>query len=498
MKKFFTLTSSTVFFYFTLFFLSLITSATHAQALHAFMRNCAFLSVGADTPYVETYIAVPGFELTYVKNTAGAFEATLDISLDYMKDTAIIISDHYTLRTPEIADTSAISFNVLDLRRELLPQGDYTIRLTITDVNSPAALEVVSQNMKVEFKKGQVSLSDIELVQEYSATTSRNLYSKNGYDIHPLAISFYPDAISRLRFYTEIYNSSSIAGNNGVLIMYSVKNAQTGSVVNELFRFTRQKAATINYLFSEFDISDLPTGNYFLEVEVKNKKNETIARQEAYFQRLNQNSVYELSNISLINISNKFVNLLPGDSMKYYVSCLMPQAELFERDYIFTFRQKSDTLLMKQFFYNFWLRRNNTNPQAAWIAYSKMVDAVNYNYSTPVLHGFETDRGRVYLQYGQPSQLDGNDHEPNAYPYEIWQYYNIHNGQSNVRFVFCNADLVTNDYKLIHSDARGELNDPRWRFKIFNTFKESNGYGNPDQENYPGAYGSHVDDIFSR
>ena len=113
-----------------------------------------------------------------------------------------------------------------------------------------------------------------------------------------------------------------------------------------------------------------------------------------------------------------------------------------------------------------------------------MVTAVNYNYSTPVLYGFETDRGRVYLQYGPPNQLDGNEHDANAYPYEIWQYYKL-NSQSNVKFVFCNADLASNDYKLIHSDAHGELNDPRWRFKIYKTFKDSNGYSNPDQEKLP-------------
>ena len=328
--------------------LILLTNISRAQSLHAFMRNCAFFSAGSDTSYVETYISVPGFELNYVRNNSGNFEGALNIALDYFKDSSIVTSDHYTLRTPEIADTTNISFNVLDLRRELLPRGDYNIRLRVIDANSPSGRDSLSQETKVSFNRSKIALSDIEFIQEYSATTSRNLYSKNGYDIHPLAISFFPNALSRLRFYNEIYNASS--SGEDIVIMYSIKDAQSGDVADDLFRFTRQKAEAVNYLFSEFDISDLPTGNYILEVQVKNKKNELIGQQSAFFQRINQNSVYELSNISLININNKFVNAIPADSMPYYLSAILPKAELFERDYINNLKQRKDSLLMKTVF----------------------------------------------------------------------------------------------------------------------------------------------------
>ncbi len=472
---------------------SLIFRHSQAQQLNAFMRNCAFHSVSADTSYIETYIAVPGFELHYVKNANGKFEGALDVVLDYLHDSVTVISDHYTLRTPEISDTSNISFNVLDLRRELIGEGNYNITMRITDVNHSSSEAILTGEVPVNFTKTQVAISDIEFVQEYTATTTKNLYSKNGYDIHPLAISFFPNTLNKLTFYSEIYNARSPTSDDDIILMYSIKNAQSGSVVNDLFRFSRQKASAINFLFS-----DLPTGNYVVQVQVKNKKNELLAQQAAYFQRINKNSVSELSSIGLIDISNKFVRTMPGDSMKYYLSCLLPKAEPYEHDYILQTIAKKDTLLMKQFFYNFWQQRNNAEPLKEWMAYSKMVDVVNYNYSTPVQHGFETDRGRVYLQYGPPDQLDGRDHEPNAYPYEIWQYYKISTGQSNVRFVFCNSDLVSNDYKLIHSDARGELNDLRWKFKIYKTFRDSNGYSNPDIENYPSTYGSQVDDLFTR
>src|ERR1043165_4203966 len=96
-------------FIFSIFYFPFL--ITHAQPLHAFMRNCTFLSLKSDTPYVETYLSVPGFELTYVKNDDGKFQGALEVTLLYLKDTSVYTFDKYFLRTPEIADTSNISFN---------------------------------------------------------------------------------------------------------------------------------------------------------------------------------------------------------------------------------------------------------------------------------------------------------------------------------------------------------------------------------------------------
>ena len=50
-------------------------------------------------------------------------------------------------------------------------------------------------------------------------------------------------------------------------------------------------------------------------------------------------------------------------------------------------------------------------------------------------------------------------------PYEIWYYYNTAN-QNNVYFIFYSRDLVTSLYELIHSTARDEIYDPRWKLTL--------------------------------
>ena len=128
---------------------------------------------------------------------------------------------------------------------------------------------------------------------------------------------------------------------------------------------------------------------------------------------------------------------------------------------------------------------------------------VNKEYSSHGLKGFDSDRGRVYLQYGTPDQLTKYYTDEGAFPYEIWEYYSLidksqaltnpDNRQSNKKFVFYNPDLVTNKFALIHSDARGEINNARWKLQIYSRTTQST---NLDNENVPDNFGGNADENF--
>jgi GWxTD domain-containing protein len=148
---------------------------------------------------------------------------------------------------------------------------------------------------------------------------------------------------------------------------------------------------------------------------------------------------------------------------------------------------------MQRFFYSFWEKRDQANPSQAWNNYKQEVEKVNKSYGTLIERGYETDRGRVYLQYGPPNNINKQDREPSNYPYEIWHYYVLGN-QSNRKFVFYNPDLVTNDYTLIHSDANGEIYDQRWQMKLQ---KRSNQSRDLDKEKSPDHFGGRSDEIYT-
>ncbi|MBK9730193.1 MAG: GWxTD domain-containing protein [Chitinophagaceae bacterium] len=475
------------------------TQPSIAQHLRASMQNSGFLSLQTDTPYAETYLSIPGKSLQYKKNNHGKYEGAVEVTLLYLRDSNQVAAyDKYLLRSPEINDTVNITFNMLDLRRVTLPDGVYDVQMEVKDANLKEESLHLAQALNLNFRRDSIDFSNIELVDSYSPTVTQNVFSKNGYDIKPYVFNYYPTSINKISFYNEIYNLDKVVGNEDVIITYAVKHSQKDQVANDLFRFSKQKAAAINVVFSEFDITDLPSGNYVVQLQVKNKKNELLGQQSVFFQRSNKNSTGELTNIGLLDVSKTFVIHIAPDSLVYYMKSLSPTAEMYERDYIASIIQKNDLTLMQQFFYNFWKKRNADDPEKEWGVYRNLVAVVEYNYKTAIYHGFETDRGRVFLQYGAPNHMEGSDREPGAYPYEIWQYYKLLSNQSNIHFVFCNADLVSNDYKLIHSEALGELYDPRWRFKVYNTFKDGNGYRDFDIEGFRDTWGSQVDYNYNR
>lgn len=71
-------------------------------------------------------------------------------------------------------------------------------------------------------------------------------------------------------------------------------------------------------------------------------------------------------------------------------------------------------------------------------------------------HGWDSDRGRVLLTYGEPDGIDRYPHQHNRKPYEIWRYSSI-----NAEFVFVDVGQ-TGTYRLVHSTALNEVSAPDW------------------------------------
>ena len=130
-------------------------------------------------------------------------------------------------------------------------------------------------------------------------------------------------------------------------------------------------------------------------------------------------------------------------------------------------QQKRDTSLevMKKYFYAFWVKRSELEPEKKWEEYWQNVIAVDEVFGTRIRKGYNTDRGRIYLKYGKPNSRMEVPNEPNSYPYEVWHYFQINN-QTNGRFVFWSNDNVTNDYELLHSTIFTEANNPRWEMML--------------------------------
>jgi GWxTD domain-containing protein len=172
------------------------------------------------------------------------------------------------------------------------------------------------------------------------------------------------------------------------------------------------------------------------------------------------------------------------------VRFLYPISTPVEKDFYQTRMSKIPSDQLSRFFYAFWLKRDPANPEKAWLEYLEKVKHANREFGCKLIQGYRTDRGRVYLQYGPPNSIFSSPYDSHSYPYEIWHYYYCVD-QSNVKFIFYNTDLVSNDYELLHSDKRGEMQDPYWKMKV--TMRRFPNF-NPDEREPATMFGGNPKD----
>jgi len=90
--------------------------------------------------------------------------------------------------------------------------------------------------------------------------------------------------------------------------------------------------------------------------------------------------------------------------------------------------------------------------------------------------GWQSDRGRVYLIYGEPDEVESNPFSTTQAPFTVWYYY----GNEQEMFVF--ADLMGNgDYLQIYSTVEGEVSYSNWQGMIQNV---NQGFGSNDEDGF--------------
>lgn len=464
-----------------------------AKKLQVFMSYGTFYSP-VDGPYIETYLTVVGKSVVFVKNENGKFQGTIELTVIFSQNDQVKDFKKLNLLSPEVDDTNAVNFNFIDQQRFGLPDGIYTADIQILDMNDKAAPFRTSETIEISYPKNKINVSGIELIQSYTKTETPSVLTKSGYDLVPYIFNYYPEGVDKLIFYSEIYNTEQILGvNEKYLLSTFIEVYETGQVYGDLMKVRKEISRPVNVLFGEFDIASLPSGNYNVVAEVRDKNNTVLAYNKMFFQRNHPDLTVEFADASDPNIENTFVyRFNSADTLADHIKSLYPISTETERNYARNLLKTKDLRMMQQYFFNFWVTRDKHNAEGAWLLYRHEVAKVNANYSTRIRRGYETDRGRVYLQYGPPNTITENKSEPSAYPYEIWHYYTLGN-QKNKKFVFYNADMVTNDYELIHSDANGELYDYKWKQRLY---KRNTATNDPDSDGVVPHWGERSDDFF--
>lgn len=457
----------------TLAFLLSLTSTAQDQKLKAYLDTKQFYAPEIGN-YIEIYFQFAASSVKY-KGVEGGLQGDLAIQLDVTDGIKTVTSDAYRLQSPLMKDSIVEDF--FDLKRFALTPGKYILNIELSDINTENSPLKASVPVQIDDLSNAISISDIEVAEFAFKGDENSVFFKSGINIIPRLSTFYPTELSVIPVYLEIYNTNQLE-DTVCGLKQSLVNMETGAEVPEFTVFSRHTTSSVLPILRKVDINTLPTGKYALNYTLLSRSLSELSTQQYVFERSNDLDIpWTVENMV---IDPAFQASITDDSVAYYLESLIPIAKPAEIKNIISVLKLKDREQERRHIQAFWLKTAPNSAYDSWLKYKEQVQLVERLYSNNFQEGFETDRGRVYLQYGAPTNIVQRETSPTEYPYEIWQYNKI--GKfSNKRFVFYNPDLVNNAYRLLHSDMIGELKNPSWPQTLSKRNTNNGNIDNPNQ-----------------
>jgi GWxTD domain-containing protein len=441
------------------FVLALVfSSVAQKNELRAYLDSKQFYAPGIGN-YIELQLQFVGRSLNYIGEDNG-LKGELMVKLSIVSDTGIVASDAYRLASPLMRDSIIDDF--YDIKRFGLKPGEYTLSIELADINSKRDPLKASQTIIIDDLSKAIAISDIQVAEYAFKGDENSVFYKSGYEIIPRLSTFYPKQLSSIPIYLEIYNSQLLE-DDVFGLKQTIVNAETGAELQDLTVYSKHNASEVVPLLREIDISLVETGKYILEYTVINKNMRELSKQSYEFERSNDIEI-NISSTDVI-LDPSFQASISQDSVGYFLESLIPISGPNEVKNIIAITKTKNEENARKYIQLYWTKTSPDDAYESWMKYKAQVQLVERLYRTNFQQGFETDRGRVYLQYGSPTQIIDREFSANEYPYEIWQYDKI-GVFSNKRFVFYNPDLTNNAYRLLHSDMIGELKNPSWPHEL--------------------------------
>ncbi len=438
------------------------------------------------TAYVEVYISVFQGNLTYSHQDDGSYQATFINSLKITDAHGKLINRFAHAYHNTAKDTSGLNqFNQLvDIFAFYLPYGNYKARVQTVDKISNQKGEYVFDLNTIRTKPG-IYLSDLEFCQDIKKSQDQNdRFYKNGLRVVPNPRGVFDILEPMLYFYVELNNLPFEAGKEKHFNFSYCVTTTNGDTVKKVAPAVKRIVAPSLVEVGGFNVMSLPQNNYILNIKVQNPQTGEVVtvKKPFYVYKPKKRQPQQQA----ANGSAMAANTPKIDPAIALLSKKELKKEFEMARYIATrqeekiFKNIQDPNGMREFLTQFWYRRDKLTGSPLGTnrrEFLRRVQEANQKFRAMGKEGWQTDRGRILLKYGEPDEIERYPSSMDLLPYEIWYYHNLEGGSE---FIF--ADLRGfGEYELIHSTYRKELQNPNWRQLIE---KQSGFMNNGDNNQY--------------
>ena len=358
--------------------------------------------------------------------------------------------------------------------RATVPPGEYDVIAIVQGDASQgrAELELRANDVTVpdyENLEG-AAVSSIQLASSISrAQEGADEFVKSGLEIQPNPTAVFEmnrDGVGMqtVPYYAEIYGADAALSDGSYTVLAYLAQSNRPNPLPDYQQRTERPVRPVDVIVGRFDITDLPSGTYYLRIAALNAANEPVAERGQKLYVVNPS----VESADAFAGGLDFEELLFSGMSEEEVDLEIEQIEAIADGSEQAQARRATTLEQKQgFLAAFWRERDfdpNPNINGARRQFLQRLNVVKDRYREPFTDGFRTDRGRAFLKYGPPTQVDERRFDSESIPYVVWTYDNIP-GEGRSQFIF--ADRYTSGrMELIHSDVTGEVSLPNWEREL--------------------------------
>ncbi len=331
--------------------------------------------------------------------------------------------------------------------------GSYSVSVIGFDLADRTRRDTLSFSVDIVRKPDTVVVSDIELCSGISESSDKtDPFYKNTYRVIPNPSCMYGTTTQPVVFtYVEFYNLTA-----GATCDVTAKIIDSRGEVKKHRTYRRHFSRSNIVDVGTLNVASIASGKYSYAIILSDTLGHEIARSERPIFLYNPNVQQAKANAFSVR-AGEFTGMSADELEKEFQSAQY----IATSEDVDTFEKLSTAEARREFLAKFWTRIEISEVGRSDLTrsiYLQKVLTANQRYRGFGREGWRTDRGRVYILYGEPDEVQRFPSSQDSKPYEIWNYHQIEGG---VEFVFIDRTGF-NEYTLVHSTKRGEIQDASW------------------------------------
>ena len=357
------------------------------------------------------------------------------------------------LNVPTIQEVERRDLAIPDLMvvNNLMP-GDYRLKFMVSDMNGGNIGTMEKEIMVPLLNPKILSVSQVQVASDIYLDTLKNRFSKGKLQIKTHPSREFGGAYGNLYYYFEVYRPVSDTAGGNRFVQISL-NSTTQPVINTIANndITERTGQIIQT--GGVNLDSFPDGLYIIKAQLKDGNNKLLAYSQAAIKINRQPRTLTAGTDDKLEEEMQAL-LKEGGEYFYEIGLIAPSRDIEQL-------KKLDENGKKEFLRRFWKSRDtdpSTTENEALLEHARRYKDADIKFGEKNRGGMKgslTDRGRIYIKYGTPNEVESKTMQGQYRPVEIWRYYDGN------KFIFVDKSSFGR-FQLMYSKSKNERTDPNW------------------------------------